>query len=125
MSGLLVCFASPVNWPCKAAKVAGGTRPQRLCGLAAPKQGGPIEQTGNVMPTNAKVSGDVHALVREVVCHRQAFDAPGDGAGPANGIADEVHASQVWLTAKAATSGTRTRMRLTFLRFLIDRPSAV
>ena len=29
----------------------------------APKQGGPIEQTGNVMPTNAKVGGDVHARV--------------------------------------------------------------
>ena len=32
---------------------------------------------------------------------------------------------QVWLTAKAATSGTRTPIRLVFLRFLIDRPSAV
>ena len=90
-----------------------------------PKHRRPIKQTGDVMPTNAKVGGDVHALVREVVCHRQAYDAPGDGARPTNGITNEVHASQVWLTAKAATSGTRTPMRLTFLRFLIDRPSAV
>ena len=44
------------------------------------------------MPANAKVSGDVHAFVCGVVCHRQAFDAPGDGAGPTNGITDEVHA---------------------------------
>ena len=44
------------------------------------------------MPANAKVGGDVHALVREVVCHLQAFDAPGDGARPTNGITDEVHA---------------------------------
>ena len=91
----------------------------------APKRRRPIKQTGNVMPTNAKAGGDVHARVREIVCHRQAFDAPGDGARPTNGITNEVHASQVWLTAKAATSGTRTPMRLAFLRFLIDRPSAV
>ena len=44
------------------------------------------------MPANAKVSGDVYAFVREVVCHRQAFDAPGDGAKPTNGITNEVHA---------------------------------
>ena len=31
---------------------------------------------------------------------------------------------QVWLTAMAATSGTRTPIRLVFLRFLMDRPSA-
>ena len=91
----------------------------------APKRRRPIKQTGNVMPTNAKISCDVHALVREVVCHRQAFDAPGDSARPTNSITDEVHASQVWLTARAATSGTRTPMRLAFLRFLIHRPSAV
>ena len=32
---------------------------------------------------------------------------------------------QVWLTAKAAASGTRTPIRLVFLRFLIQSPSAV
>ena len=32
---------------------------------------------------------------------------------------------QVWFTVSAATSGTRTPIRLVFLRFLIDRPSAV
>ena len=61
----------------------------------APKRRRPIKQTGNVMPTNAKVGSDVHALVREVVCHRQAFDAPGVDARPTNGIAHKVHASQV------------------------------
>ena len=50
----------------------------------APKRRRPIKQTGNVMPTNAKVGGDVHALVREVVSDRQAFEAPGDSARPTN-----------------------------------------
>ena len=89
------------------------------------KHGGSIQQSCHVMPADAKVRCDVHALAREVVCYGQALDAPGDGARPANGIADEVHASQVWLTASAATSGTRTLTRLVFLRFLMDSPSAV
>jgi hypothetical protein len=29
--------------------------------------------------------------VREIVCHRQAFDAPGDGAWPSYRIAHKVH----------------------------------
>ena len=111
------------NHECSARELRPVVSSDRLG--VAPKRRRPIKQTGNVMPTHAKVGGDVHALVREVVCHRQAFDAPGDGARPTNGITNEVHASQIWLTAKAATSGTRTPMRLTFLRLLIDRPSAV
>ena len=63
-------------------------------GIAA-KHGGSIQQSCHVMPADAKVRCDVHALAREVVCYRQAFDAPGDDARPANGITDEVHASQV------------------------------
>lgn len=43
------------------------------------------------MPANAKVRRDGHALMGEVICHRQALDAPGNGAWPADGIADEVH----------------------------------
>ena len=43
------------------------------------------------MPANTKVRCDVHALVRVIICHRQAFDAPGDGARPANGIAHKAH----------------------------------
>jgi hypothetical protein len=58
----------------------------------APKRRRPIEQTGHVMPTNTKVSGDVHALVREVVSYRQAFDAPRDSAWPGDRIAHKVHA---------------------------------
>ena len=42
----------------------------------ATKRSRPVQQTGDVMPSNAEVCRDVHALVAEVVCHRQAFDAP-------------------------------------------------
>ena len=75
------------------------------------------------MPVNAKVSGDIHALVREVVCHHQAFDALGDGTKQTNSFTDEVHASKIWLKARAAASGTRTPMRLVFSGFLINKPS--
>ena len=34
-----------------------------------PKHGGTVQQAGDLTPANAKVSCDVHALVREVVCH--------------------------------------------------------
>ena len=77
------------------------------------------------MPADTRVGRDVHAFMREVVYHLQAFDAPRDDARSTNGITDEVHASQVWLTASAATSGTRTPMRLVFLLFLIERTSVV
>ena len=108
---------------CPASELRPVVRPDSL-GIAA-KHSGPIQQTGHVMPANTKVGCDVHALVREVVSDCQALDAPGDGARPTNGIAHKVHASQVWLTARAATNCTRTPTRLVFLRFLIDRPSAV
>ena len=77
------------------------------------------------MPANTRVGRDVHAFMREVVCHLQAFDAPGDDGRSTNDITGEVHAFQVWLTASAATSGTRMPMRLVFLLFLIERTSAV
>ena len=38
------------------------------------KRGGPVHQAGHAMPTNAKVGREVHALVREVISYRQAFD---------------------------------------------------
>ena len=40
------------------------------------KRSRPVQLTGDVMPSNAEVCCDVHALMAEVVCHRQAFDAP-------------------------------------------------
>ena len=108
---------------CPACELWPVVSPDRLG--VTPKCGCSVPQAGDVVTTNAKVSCDVHTFAREVVCHRQALDSPGDDARLTNGITDKVHASQVWLTAKAATSGTRTPMRLVFLRFLMDRPSAV
>ncbi len=61
----------------------------------APKQCCSVQKTGHVIPAIAKVSCDIHALVREVVSDRQAFDAPGDGAWPSNGITKEVHAPRL------------------------------
>ena len=49
-----------------------------------------VQQAGDVVATNAKVGRDIHAFAREVVCYRQAFDAPGDDARSTNGITDEV-----------------------------------
>ena len=60
--------------------------------VVAPKYGGPIQQTGHVLPANAKVRCDVHAFTRKVVCCGQALYAPGDGTKAANSNADEVHA---------------------------------
>ena len=108
---------------CPASELRPVVSPDRFG--VTPKYGCSVQQAGDVVATNAKVGRDVHAFTRGVICHRQAFDTPGDDARPTNGITDEVHASQVWLTASAATNGTRTPMRLVFLRFLIDRPSAV
>ena len=65
---------------CPASELRPVVSSDRL-GVAA-KHGRPIKQTGDVMPTNAKVGCDVYAFTREVVCYRQAFDAPGDGARP-------------------------------------------
>ena len=39
-----------------------------------PKHGCPIQQAGDVMPTNTEVSCDIDALMAEVVGDRQAFD---------------------------------------------------
>lgn len=97
----LTCVQFPHHLNCRGPRVAkcpecsaGEPRPvinSHDLG-AAPKRCSPIQQTGDVMPVNAKVSCDVHAFVREVVCHRQAFDTPGDGARPINSITDEIHA---------------------------------
>ena len=46
-----------------------------LFGVAA-KRSRPVQQPGDVGPAHAKVHRDVHALAAEVICHRQAFDAP-------------------------------------------------
>ena len=42
----------------------------------APKQGCTVQQARDVIPANAEVCGDVHALMAEVIGHREAFDAP-------------------------------------------------
>ena len=76
----------------------------------APKCGCSVQQAGSVMPANAKVGCDVHALVREVVSDCQALDTPGDGSWPGDRIAHKVHAFQVWLTARAAIGGTRAHL---------------
>ena len=78
---------------CRASALRRVVSPNRLG--VTPKCGCSIQQSCHVMPANAKVGRDVHTFAREVVCYRQALDAPGDDARPANGITDEVHASQV------------------------------
>jgi len=62
--------------------------------------------------------------VAEVIGYGEAFDTLGDCAWASDGLTDKVNAPS-WFTAMAATSGTRTPTHLFFLRFLIDRPSAV
>ena len=62
---------------------------------ATPKCGCSVQQTGDIVATNAKVRCDVHALTREVVSDCQALDTPGDGARPTNGIAHKVHAPRL------------------------------
>ena len=54
------------------------------------KCGCPAQKAGNLVVTNTKVGRDIHAFMREVVCHLQAFSAPGDDARSTNGITDEV-----------------------------------
>ena len=89
------------------------------------RRSGTVRQTGHVMPANAKVGGDVHALVGEVIIDCQALDSPRNSARPRDRVTHKVHASQVWLEGRAATRGTRTPMPLVFLRFPMDTPSAV
>jgi hypothetical protein len=54
----------------------------------ATKDGRAIKQPGDVLTRDAPVHGNVHALVAEVVGHRQKFDASSIGQA----VADEVHA---------------------------------
>ena len=73
----------------------------------APKRSGSVQKTGHVIPTNAKVGRDVHALVREVVSYCQAFDAPRDSARPTNSITDEVHAPSLAFSDRQVFSGVQ------------------
>jgi hypothetical protein len=41
----------------------------------APKHSGTVQQARDVITANAKVCSDVHALMAEVIRHREAFDA--------------------------------------------------
>ena len=59
-------------------------RPYRL-GITS-ELSGPIQQARHVLAANAKVCGDVDALVAKVIGHCQAFDAPDKGTGPGNDI---------------------------------------
>ena len=86
LDAVLLCLSHE----CSASELRPVVNPDRLG--VAPKRSCPIQQTGDIVATNAKISCDVHALVREVVCHRQAFDAPRDSARPTNSITNEVHA---------------------------------
>lgn len=61
-----------------------GAHGQRL----AAKDSGTVEQPGGVLTRDAPVNSDVHALVAEVIGHRQTFDAPAVGQA----VTDEVHA---------------------------------
>ena len=64
----------------------------KIMPTVASKRSSPIQQAGDVGASNAKVCGDVHALARKVICHREAFDAPPHCAGSCYCVAHKVHA---------------------------------
>ena len=57
-------------------------------GRVASEDRGTVQQPGDVLSRDAVVHSDVHALVAEVVGHRQALHSPAVGQA----VADEVHA---------------------------------
>lgn len=61
----------------------------------APEDRRPVQQPRHVLTGDAIVHGDVHALVREVVGHGQALDAPAVGQT----VGNEVHAPHLVDTA--------------------------
>jgi len=90
----------------------------------APKHDCTVQQVRDVIPANSEPAVmSSHSWLKSSTTVRHLIRCD---TAPGLLIASLTKSMlHVWFTASAATRGTRTPMRLVFLRFLIDKPSAV